>query len=69
MVQPLMQAEIVALYRDWILTITADTATGLKFDHSGEMFECHRQPSAEDALRAARRKVDSLEGKTKWIDN
>lgn len=61
-----MEPEIIALYRDWILEITGDSATATK---DGERFECYRQPSAEDALRAVVRKVERLEGPEKWDPN
>lgn len=61
-----MEPEIIALYRDWILEITDHTATATK---NGERFECHRQPSAEDALRAVVRKVERLEGPQAWDSN
>lgn len=59
-----VMSEIVAMYRDWQLTITDHSATATTAD--GERFECHRQASAEDALRTSRRKVDRLQGPEVW---
>lgn len=62
-----MNAEIIALYRDWVLTITDNSAIGIKFD-SDERFECYRQPDIEGALRMARDKVNWNEGPEAWIE-
>lgn len=59
--------EIIALYRDWLLTVTDDSAIGIKLD-SDERFECHRQPDIERALRMARDKVNWNEGPENWIE-
>ena len=62
-------ASISADYRGWRIVATDHAATATKSDGSGERFECHRQPGIDEALRAARRKVDRLEGPAVWDEN
>ena len=64
-----MSNKIILTYRNWLLEVTDHDATAEKADGSGERFECHRQPSAEDALRAVRNKVNRLEGPVVWNEN
>lgn len=59
--------EIILTFRGWVVTVTDHSAVAEKADGSGERFECHRQPSAEDAMRAAVRKVERIEGPQVWI--
>lgn len=59
--------KITLTYRTWRLEVTDSSATATRED--GERFECHRQPSAEDALRVVKNKVEDLEGPEKWDSN
>lgn len=59
--------EIIATYRDWLIEASATAASATNAE--GERFECYRQASAEDALRASRRKVDRLQGPEEWNEN
>lgn len=59
-------SEITALYRDWKIEVFTDAAIATNPD--GERFECYRQPSAEDALRRVRNKIDRNEGPENWIE-
>lgn len=61
-----MSNKIIATYRKWLLEVTDHDAIATLADGSGERFECHRQPSAEDAMRAIKAKVDRLEGPEVW---
>ena len=51
------------------LIVRGDSLVATKFDGSEEHFECSGQPNIEEALRAARRKVDRLEGPAVWNEN
>lgn len=61
-----METKIILTFRGWVVTVTDHSAVAEKADGSGERFECHRQPSAEDAMRAIKAKVDRLEGPEVW---
>jgi len=62
-------SEIKIYYRNWCIVATDRAATGERFDGSQERFECHRQPTLEEALRVAKAKVDRLEGPEVWNEN
>ena len=62
-------SNIKTFYRGWRIVATDYAAVAPKFDGSEEHFECSGQPNIEEALRAARRKVDRLEGPAVWNEN
>lgn len=58
--------EIVLKFRGWTLEVTDTIAIATQDDGSQERFECHRQPCFEEALRAAKAKIERLEGEEIW---
>lgn len=61
-----MTQKLTIFYRSWRIEATDHEATGQRIDGSQERFELHRQPCFEQALRAAKAKVNRLEGPEVW---
>lgn len=61
-----MSQQITIFYRNWRIDADDRSAVATKNDGSEERFECHKQPSFENALRTAKEKINRLEGPEVW---